>query len=103
MKEMQQQLFVVVMTVGCKHINMNLRIEDAVNEPVLLCYLATPSTFGLAFQRFRMSQSGFRMLIKFTNEFHRFLISFWLMKKQAFQVFHCLFLDDTLYSIINYE
>lgn len=64
MKEIQYYLFVVVMTVGTKNVNMDFCFKDTIKEPVLLCYLAAPSAFWPTFQWFRMPQANLRMIIK---------------------------------------
>ena len=101
MKEIWCYLFIVVMSVGTKNVNMDFCFKDTVNEPVLLRYLAAPSTFWLTFQRFGMPQACLRMIIKLTYESYCLFICFGLITKQAFQVFQRIILDDNL--ILHYK
>ena len=67
------RLFIVVVTIGGEDVHINLRLENAVNEPMLFGNLSAPSVFGFAFQRFRMSGSRLGVFHKLVQQFDSFL------------------------------
>ena len=75
----QKQLLVIVMSIGRQNVDMNFCFKNTVNKPMLLRDFSTPSAFWFAFQWLWMAQASLGMLVKFTNEFQRFLINLWFI------------------------
>ena len=61
-------LFIIIVTVCGKHINIYLCCEDLIYKTVLLCYLPTPTSFWQSFKWFRMACASFGMYAEFLNK-----------------------------------
>ena len=66
-------LFIIIMSVSGKYIHMNLILENAIDQTMLLGNLSAPPVFGFSFQGFRMSRTGLGMLHKFIQQLDSFL------------------------------
>ena len=80
------KLFVIIMSICGKHIDMNLCFKNPIYEPMLFCYLATPTPFWFSFQRFWMACSRLGMNFKFLDKTTRFSKSFRLTPGKALQI-----------------
>ena len=61
-------LFIIIVTVCGKHINIYLCFEDLIYKTVLLRYLPTPTSFWQSFKWFRMACTSFGMYAEFLNK-----------------------------------
>ena len=61
-------LFVIIMAVGREHEHNDFCVENAIHQAVFLYNLPAPSAFGLALQRFRVSETSRRMFLQFFDK-----------------------------------
>lgn len=93
------RLFVVVMAVGRKNIDMNFRLKYFVDETVLLRNCTAPLTTAVALQWFWMTSACTRMIRLFVDKFYSFLKSCWFTKAQPNQIFlSSLRINDVIHN-----
>ncbi len=86
-KGVAQTLFVTIMPVGGENKHNDFSILNFVDQSVPLADSTAPLARTVTSKWLGFTCSRSWMLIKFTNEGDGFLISLWLISKQAFQVF----------------
>ena len=95
---LQIELLISVVTVSRENIDVNLFLEDSIHQTMLFSNRTTPTIFWHAFQRLRMSRTGFGMLFQFLNKLVGLLICCRFRPFQFHEVFNGL---GRIYNFIH--